>query len=183
MANNEQSLVVGEFETADAAVQAIRALKGKGVRDLEMYSPYPVHEAYEALELPRSPMPALILTGGITGCLGGLALQLWANGIEYPINIGGKPLFSIPACIPVTFECTILLCGLTAFFGLWAVLKLPRLHHPVFEVGAFGSAAINHFWLSIATAPTELDVARARQALEGAGAKRVETVAGEAGDQ
>ncbi len=183
MATKEQSLVVGEFETADAAVRAIKALKSKGVRELELYSPYPVHEAYEELGIHHSPMPALILTGGITGCLAGLALQLWANGIAYPLNIGGKPLFSIPASIPVAFETTILLSGLTAFFGLWAVLKLPRLHHPVFEVGQFGSAAINHFWLSIPTVPSELEVARARQALEGAGATRVETVHAEEGDQ
>lgn len=183
MANQEQSLVVGEFETAEAALQAIKSLKAKGVRDLEMYSPYPVHEAYEELGLGRSPMPALILTGGIIGGISGLALQLWANGYAFPINIGGKPLYSIPSSIPITFETTILLGGLTAFFGLWAVLKLPRLHHPVFEAGHFGSAAINHFWLSIPTSPTELEVARARQALEGVGAKRVETVHAEAGDQ
>ena len=183
MAPKEKSLVLGEFDTPQDALHAIEALKGKGVRDMELYSPYPVVEAYDLLEIKKSPMPKLILCGGITGCIGGMALQLWCNGVSFPIVIGGKPIFSIPSSIPITFECTILLSGLMAFFGLWAVLKLPRLHHPVFEISQFGSTAINHCWLSVASDPVELDMARARQALEAAGAKRVETVQAEEGDQ
>jgi hypothetical protein len=183
MSTNAKCLVLGEFDSAKDAVRAIEALKAKSVLDLELYSPYPVPEAYDLLEIKRSPMPALILCGAIIGGMGGLALQLWCNGIVFPINIGGKPLFSIPSSIPITFETTILCGGLTAFFGLWAVLKLPRLHHPVFEVPHFGSSAVNHCWLSIATDPGELNVTRARQALEEAGAKRVETIDAKAGDQ
>jgi hypothetical protein len=183
MATIEKSLVLGEFHTPKDALHAIETVKAKGLHDLELYSPYPIPEAYDLLEIKKSIMPKLILGGGLSGTLGGLALQLWCNGISFPINIGGKPILSIPSSIPIAFETTVLLSGLTAFFGLWAVLKLPRLHHPVFEVSRFGSTAVDHCWLSIATDPNELNLTRARQALEGAGAKRVETIAGEEGDQ
>jgi hypothetical protein len=183
MATQELALVLGEFETAHAALHAIEGLKSKGIKQMELYSPYPVPEAYDLLEIPKSPMPKLILGGGITGLLSGFALQGWCNGIDYPINVGGKPLFSVPMMIPICFELTVLLGGLSAFFGLWALLKLPRPHHPLFEIGKFASSSIDRFWLSIATPPDELDMARARQALEAVGAKRVEQVEAEEGDQ
>jgi Protein of unknown function (DUF3341) len=183
MATKMQSLVLGEFHTREDCLKALAGLRDTGFGDLELYSPYPVPEAYELLGIRWSPMPPLILGGALTGMLTGLALQLWCNGIDYPINIGGKPLFSIPPSIPITFELTILFGGLTAFFGLWAVLKLPRLHHPLFEVAQFGSSAIDRFWITIPTTPTELEIARARQALHSMGAGRVELIQPQPGDE
>jgi hypothetical protein len=182
MAKITHSLVAAEFKTSKACLAALTQLKDGGFKDLELYSPYPLEEAYDILDLHWSPMPPLILGGGITGALTGLSMQLWCNGIDFPINIGGKPLLSIPPSIPITFELTILLGGLTAFFGLWAVLKLPRLHHPLFEVSQFGSASIDRFWVTIPAQPTEIDIARTRKALETAGADRVEVVQPQPGD-
>jgi len=183
MAAHVKSLVLGEFHTREDCLKALRGLRDQGFKGLELYSPYPVPEAYEVLGLNWSPMPPLILAGGLTGGLTGLAMQLYLNGVDYPINIGGKPLFSLPPSIPITFELTVLFGGLTAFFGLWAVLKLPRLHHPVFEVSQFGSSAIDRFWVQIPSEPAELELARAKQALQGAGATRVEMVQPLPGDE
>ena len=169
------SLLAGEFRTPKECLAAAKGLREKGFEGLDVYSPYPLEDAYEVLGIRWSPMPPLILAGGLTGALTGLSMQLWCNGIDFPINIGGKPLLSYPPSIPITFELTVLFGGLTAFFGLWAVLKLPRLHHPLFEMSKFGSSVIDRFWITI-PAPSELDIARARQALEGAGAGRVEVV-------
>lgn len=183
MATEIQSLVLGEFPSSHGSLKAIEGLRAKGFGNMELYSPYPVPEAYELLGIKRSPMPAMILTAGILGGCTGLAMQLFLNGVDYPINIGGKPLLSIPSSIPITFELTILFGALTAFFGLWAVLKLPRLHHPVFELSQFGSSAIDRFWVQIPTPNTELEIARSRQALEGLGATRVELVQPLPGDE
>jgi len=183
MRSKLKSLVLGEFHTREGCLKALAGLRDGGFTNLDLYSPYPLPEAYDLLGLTWSPMPPLILTGGLTGALTGLAMQLYLNGVDFPLNIGGKPLLSIPPSIPITFELTVLFGGLTAFFGLWAVLKLPRLHHPLFEVSNFGSAAINRFWITIPTEPTELEIARARQALQTAGAERVEMVQPQPGDE
>jgi hypothetical protein len=69
--------------------------------------------------------------------------------IAYPINVGGRPLHSAPAFIPITFECGVLLSALTAFFGVLAWMGFPRLYHPVFEAPGFRRASIDRFWISI----------------------------------
>jgi hypothetical protein len=181
MASKTHSLVLGEFYETKPCLSAMRSLREKGFFDMELYSPYPVAEAFEILGIRWSPMPMLILIAGIVGGSTGLAMQLWCNGIDYPLNVGGRPLLSIPTSIPITFELTILFGALTAFFGLWAVLRLPRLHHPVFEASQFGSAAVNHFWVQLPVS-SELEVARTKQALESLGAKRVEVVQPQPGD-
>jgi hypothetical protein len=183
MAAHLKSLVLGEFQTREKCLEALQGLRDQGFKDLELYSPYPVPEAYDLLGLKWSPMPPMILAGGLTGTITALWMELYLNGVDYPINIGGKPLLSIPPSIPIAFELTVLFGGLTAFFGLWAVLKLPRLHHPVFEVAQFGSGAIDRFWVQIPTEPAELEIARARQALQTAGADRVEMVQPLPGDE
>src|SRR5277367_6637742 len=102
MAIKLKSLVLGEFHTREGCLKALAGLRDGGFKDLDLYSPYPLPEAYDILGLTWSPMPPLILTGGLTGLLTGLAMQLYLNGVDFPINIGGKPLFSIPPSIPIT---------------------------------------------------------------------------------
>ena len=176
------TLILGEFPTAHRSVEAITDLRGKGFRELELHSPYPVPEAYAALELKRSPMPLIMLAGGLTGTVTAVLLQWFCNAYDYPIIVGGKPLVSWPAYIPICFELTVLFAALSGFFGLWGLLGLPRPYHPVFEIPRFESSTIDGFWVSITTEENELEVARAKAALEGLGAKHVDTVRSEAGE-
>jgi hypothetical protein len=174
--NHPHALVLGEFPTADSSVEALTALRDKGFRELDLHSPYPVPEAYEALHLRRSPMAMIMLIGGLTGTVTAILLQWFCNAYDYPIIIGGKPMVSWPAYVPIIFELTVLFSSLSGFFGLWAVIGLPRPHHPVFEAAQFQSSTIDSFWVSIETEENELEVARARSALEGLGANKVDTV-------
>ncbi len=173
------TLILGEFPSAHRSVEAITDLRKKGFEQLELYSPYPVPEAYEALGLKRSPMPLIILIGGLTGTVSAVLLQWYCNAYDYPLNIGGKPLFSWPAYIPICFELTVLFASLSGFFGLWGLIGLPRPHHPVFEAPRFGSSSIDRFWVSITTEENDLEVARAKAALESLGAQKVDTVRSE----
>jgi hypothetical protein len=180
--NHAHTLVLGEFPTAHSSVEAITCLRQKGFSELELHSPYPVPEAYDALGLKRSIMPFIMLIGGLSGACTAVLMQWFCNAYDYPLIIGGKPLVSWPAYVPILFELTVLFASLSGFIGLWALIGLPRPYHPVFEVPHFESSTLDGFWVSITTEAGELEVARAKSALEGLGAKRIDAVQSEAGE-
>ena len=106
--------LIAEFADPTELVGAARQAHEAGYRHLDAYTPFPIEELSEALGMHRNLLPPLVLTGGIVGMLTGIGLQYWTSVIDYPINVGGRPLFSWPAFIPVTFELTILCAALSA---------------------------------------------------------------------
>ena len=142
--------LMGEFETAKQLIQATEKTRLAGYKDIDAYAPYPVEGLSEALGLRRSWVPPVTLLGGLLGGLTGFFFQLWVNVSAYPINIAGRPPNSWPAFIPVTFELTILGASTFAVFGMIAMNKLPRPHHPVFNVARFAQhASSDRFFLCI----------------------------------
>src|SRR5262249_5308736 len=87
--------------------------------------------------------------GRIIGCIGGFSLQYWTSAVDYPINVGGRPLFSWPSFIPITFETTVLCAAFAAVFGMLGLNGLPEPYHPVFNVGRFALASKDRFFLCI----------------------------------
>lgn len=158
--------LIAEFRTATELVNAVSLLKEKGYRELETYSPFPVPGIDQRLQLKPSRIPAFVFGGGLLGAVLGYAIQWYANVWHYPQNIGGRPVHAVPAFIPVTFESAVLGAGLTAFFGLLAVLRLPRPWHPVFEVPGFERASIDRFWVAIDAEDARFGVGRSTRALE-----------------
>jgi len=143
---------MAEFDNATALVDAATRARLAGYRKLDAYSPIPIEELNEALDIKRTRLPLIVLLGGIIGGLSGFALEYWASGIAYAINVGDRPLNSWPQFIPVTFETTVLGASLAAFIGMWALNRLPQPYHPVFNVDAFGRASTDRFFLVIETA-------------------------------
>jgi hypothetical protein len=121
-------------------------------------------------------MPIIVLCGGILGGLGGLALQYWVSVVAYPLNIGGKPFFSLPAFIPITFECTILLAALSCVLGMLALNGLPMPYHPVFNVPSFALATRDRFFLCIESTDARFDPQGTRKFLEELGPRSVSEV-------
>lgn len=131
---------------------AAETCAGAGLH-VDVYSPYPLEWTSEVLKLPRSPMPKLVATGALLGAISGYLLQWFCNAYDWPLDVGGRPPHSLPVFLPITFEMTILIGALAGFFGLLAVLGLPRLWHPLFEIEDFRSASIDRSWLGVAVDP------------------------------
>ena len=141
--------LMAEFEDATALVAATERAHEAGYKRMDAYSPFPIEELHHAMGSPHSKLPLIVLIGGIVGCLGGFFLQYWASAMAYPINVGGRPLNSWPAFIPVTFECTILVASLSAVLGMLGLNGLPMPYHPVFNVERFALASRSRFFLVI----------------------------------
>ncbi len=141
--------VMGEFATPEELIHAVEKVREAGYRRLDAYAPFPVEGLSEALGLKRNLVPFITLLGGLTGGLGGFYLQYWASAITYPLDIGGRPLNSWPAFIPVTFELTVLGAALSAVFGMLALNGLPQPNHPVFNVPRFTHASSDRFFVCI----------------------------------
>ena len=169
--------LMAEFEDPTSLVNATHKAYHEGYRRMDAYSPYPIEELHEALGSHHTRLPLIVLIGGIIGCLGGYLLQYWVSAIAYPVNIGGKPLHSWPAFIPVTFECTILGAALSAVLGMLALNGLPMPYHPVFNVPRFALASRNRFFLCIEAKDPKFDVEDTRRFLETLNPLEVTTVA------
>lgn len=143
--------LLGEFDTPRELMAAARKVREAGYQRIDAYAPFPVEGLSQALGLGRKQdlVPLLTLMGGLGGGLTGFFFQLWVNMSSYPLNIGGRPLNSWPAFIPVTFELTVLGASTVAVFGMLALNKLPQPHHPLFNVDRFKRASNDKFFLCI----------------------------------
>jgi hypothetical protein len=159
--------LMAEFDTPAALIAATEKTRKAGYRKLDAYAPYPIEELVHALGHHHSKLPLLVLVGGVLGCLAGLGLQVWVNAVAYPLNIGGKPILSWPAFVPVTFEVTILFASLTAVLGMLALNGLPTPYHPVFNVPRFSAASRDRYFLCIEAADPRFHAEGTRQFLEG----------------
>jgi len=165
--------LLAEFATPDELVHAAHCARSEGYRSLDAYTPFPVEELSEALGFRRTRMPLVMFIGGLLGCVGGFFMQYYIAAISYPINIGGRPLNSWPAWIPITFELTVLISALSGVFGLLGLCGLPQPYHPLFNVPGFARATRDRFFLCVEATDPQFDRQATRQFLEGLHAKEV----------
>lgn len=118
--------IIGSFDDPEAVIAAAKGARKNGWRKFDVYTPFPVHGLAEAMGIKRSKIPWITLGAGLTGATVGFLFQAWTSAVDWPINIGGKPMVSWPAFIPVTFELTILLGGLATAAALFVTCKLPK---------------------------------------------------------
>ena len=158
--------LVAEFDNPTELVAAIRRVREEGYRKFDAYTPFPIEEVAEAMHVHDRRLPLIVLLGGIAGGLGGYSLQYWCSTIAYPINIGGRPLHSWPAFIPITFETTVLVAAISAVLGMLALNGLPMPYHPLFNVPRFALATRDQFFLCIEAIDPRFDVHETRRFLE-----------------
>jgi hypothetical protein len=168
--------LLAEFNDEETLVKAAHRVYEAGYRNIDAYTPFPVEGLSEVIGFRKSRIPLLILLGGIAGLLAGYGLQYWAMVINYPINIGGKPLNSAPMFVPVTFEMTILVAAIVGVVAMFVLNGLPRPYHPVFNVESFARASQDCFFLGIESTDPRFDLTETRDFLRGLGANAVHEV-------
>jgi hypothetical protein len=142
-----RSGIVAEFATVESLESAFETLERAGYKRLTTWTPFPVRKVLR--KLPESMVPWIMLGAGLLGGGTGYIIQWWCNARSFPIDVGGRPLHSAPAFIPITFESAVLAASVTGFFVLLGFCGMPRLHHPVFEIEGFERAMVDRFWIGV----------------------------------
>ena len=169
--------VLAEFAEHDRLVTALRRLREERYSHVEVYTPFPSAEVDELLPGGPTPIGWLMLAGGVCG--GGAAYFMqWFAARDYAYNVGGRPLHSWPAFVPVTFELTVLAAALTGFVALLWLARLPRLDHPVFRAPEFTRASQDRFFIALRLDDPRLTSAGVEALLRGCGAVTIREVEG-----
>jgi hypothetical protein len=169
--------LVAEFETPAAALHAAERVRDAGYTRWDVFTPYPVHGMDQAMGLKNSRVGWFSFLGGVTGYTTGMLMIWWMNALDYPIMIGGKPMFSPFAAFPPSYELTILLGAFGALFGMLFLNRLPRLHHPLLKNRRFARGATHdRFYLVIECSDPKYAEAETRQLLADAGSRHIERV-------
>lgn len=178
--------IAAEFGDVTSVVRAARRMKERGYRQWDVHSPFPIHGIDRAMGISPTVLPLIVFLGGLAGCLGGLFIAWWSNATSLPgvlVNlqgyqylISGKPMFSLPANIPVVFETTVLGAALSAVFGMLLLNKLPTLHHPLLHLPRFKRVTDDRFFITVKSSDPNYHRARLETELRELGASTVEDV-------
>lgn len=156
--------LLAEYDTPASVYQAAKKIRDAGFEKWDVHTPFPIHGMDDAMGLAPTPLGWISLVGGLAGGSFGTWMQWWMGGIDYPLNIGGKPAFALQSSIPIIFELTILLTAFGTLFGMLGLNKLPQLYHWVFESENFKKVTDDRFFISIESEDPKFE--RARAALE-----------------
>ncbi|MFL6451651.1 MAG: DUF3341 domain-containing protein [Bryobacteraceae bacterium] len=139
---------VAEFDDPTTFVEAAKEVRQRGYRKFEAYSPYPIKDLFRIVP-GRNPVAPIVFLGGLVGAGTAWSMQYYIAAIDYPINVGGRPLYSWPAFIPILFELTVLLASIAAFLGTLALCDFPRLNFPLFNLSEFARGSSDRFFLCV----------------------------------
>ena len=141
--------LVAEFDDDRELVTAARAARDFGYTHMDAYSPFPVHGIDDAIGIPRSPLGFIVAAAGSVGLLAATLLVWWTGAVDYPLVIGGKPLFAVEFSVPVMFELTVLFSAFAAVLGMFHLNRIPTFYHPVFNYSRFEGVTDDKFLLAI----------------------------------
>lgn len=159
--------LMAEYETQDGLLRACEAARNAGYKEMDAYTPLPIHGLSEALGFEDDRLQKIVFCGGLIGCLTGFGLMYYITVITYPLNIGGKPLYSWPAYIPPTFETTVLFSAFTTLIALCVLNGFPQPYHPVFNNPRFAMASSDRYFLCVEATDSKFDLVGTRKFLDG----------------
>lgn len=172
---DQKPTLVCYFDTPADLYHACEALRDGGIRRFDAHTPFPIHGLEKAMGLKASKLPWIVLACGATGLIGATLMQWWMAGVDYRLNISGKPAAAFQAFVPISFELTILLSAFGCFFGMWGLNKLPKFYDPVMKHPSWPRATDDKFFISIE--PAEPKFEEAKKLLESLKAKELMEVA------
>jgi hypothetical protein len=168
--------MIAEFETAAGILHAAEKVRDAGFRQWDVFTPFPVHGMDSAMGLRNSKVGWFSFVGGVTGYTVGMLMIWYMNAYDYPIPVGGKPLFSPFSAFPPSYELTILFGAFGAVFGMLFMNRLPRLYHPLLKNRRFALATHDRFYVMIESGDPKYSESETRKLLEQAGSKYIELV-------
>ena len=125
--------IAGIFLQEHTVLLAAKKVRESGFIKFDAITPYPVHGMEEACGIKRSTIPYVAFAAGCVGLLAAIALTYYTAAVDWPLNIGGKPMFSLPAFIPIMFELTVLFAALTSVGTLFVFCGMPKVDPPVID--------------------------------------------------
>jgi hypothetical protein len=167
--------LLAEFDSPEALLEAARAARDAGYRHLDAFTPFPVEGLAPVLRIQRPNIAVIGLIGGFTGAAVALLMQFYVN-YDYPLNVGGRPLYPLTAFAVVTFELTVLFSALSMIFAMLWQNGLPRLSYPVFSAERFHLASKDRFFLCVEGDDAKFNPEETSGFLKRAGASSVELV-------
>lgn len=171
--------LIASFDNPATLISAAERTRDAGYQQFDCHSPFPIHGMDAAMGLKRSPIGFIVGGMALLGGSIGFGLQTWVTTEAYPLVISGKPLFSWQAYIIITFALVVLFGAFGAVFGMFAINRLPRLHHPLFYSESIAKASDDGFLVSIESGDKLFDEEKTRAFLASIGGKNIELVRGD----
>jgi mono/diheme cytochrome c family protein len=168
--------ILAEYDTPDQLLSASKKVRDAGFEKWDTYSPFPVHGIDAAMGIKMTILPWLTLGAGLTGLATAITMQWWMNAYDYPWLISGKPIWSIPANVPIMFELTVLFSAITTLVGMLMLNGLPHPSHPLDLVKRFGRVTDDKFFLLIEAADAKFDEKDTRELIDATHPVAVESV-------
>jgi hypothetical protein len=165
--------LIATFETPGELYHAAELVRDAGYRRWDCITPFPIHGLDKAMGIGRSRVPRISLCGGITGFCTGMSMIWFMDKFDYPITVGGKPLFSPLFAFPVSYELTILFTAFATIGGMFVLNGLPMHYHPVLNYEHIRRGTDDQFFLVIEKTDPRFNAANTRALLEKAGGKQI----------
>ena len=166
--------LLAEYDSPGALVHAAEAVRDAGYSKWDSFSPFPIHGIDPAMGIQPTILPILVFAAGMTGTALAILMQWYMNAWSWHWVAAGKPYFSLPQQIPIAFELTVLLAGITTFWSIWLLNKLPQVWHPLFKKDLFLKVTTNGYFIAIETDDPKFDRAETERLLREAGATAIE---------
>lgn len=168
--------LLAEYKTPQELLDAARRVRDAGYSRWDTFSPFPVHGIDPAMGIKRTVLPWIVLCAGLTGGTLALFFQWWTSSVDYRWIVSGKPFWSVPANIPITFEVTVLFSALTCFFSMLVLNKLPMPSHPLDRYKRFARSTDDRFFVLIQASDPKFDSRQTAQLLDATHPLGVETI-------
>jgi hypothetical protein len=168
--------IMAEFETPADILHAAEKVHDQGFSRWDVFTPFPIHGMDRAMGIKNSKVGWFSFLGGVTGYTTGMLIIWWMNAVDYPIIVGGKPMFSPFAAFPPSYELTILFGSFGALLGMLFLNRLPKLHHPLLKNKRFALVTHDRYFLVIESDDAKYSETETRKLLESLGSRHIELV-------